>query len=103
MGVRARGVSQIKTLAAIRGGGVHSNERHVRQFQIGSLELEKSRHARGRQAAMNRITTIDARLIEIDALIQKHQQALGVTNGASDKPMPETKAASNEKRRTLRY
>lgn len=103
MGVRARGVSQIKTLAAVRGSGVHSNERHVHQFQIASLELEKSRRARERQAAMNRITTIDARLIEIDALIQKHQEALGVTNGASDKPMPETKAAANEQRRTLRY
>lgn len=103
MGVLARGVSQIKTLAAVRGSGVHSNERHVHQFQIASLELEKSRRARERQAAMNRINNIDARLVEIDALIQKHQQALGVTNGASGKPMLEPKAAANEKRRMLRY
>lgn len=106
MTARARGVSQIKTLAAIRGSGVHANERHVHQFQIASMELEKSRRLRERQAAMNRVSNIDARLIEIEALIQKHQAALGVagvTNGPHDPPMPETKAGANEKRRTLRY
>ena len=107
MGVRARGVSQIKTLSAVRGGGVHSNERHMHQFKIASLELEKSRRGRERQAVMNRIKNVEARLLEIDALIRQNQQALNVTNGANDDPLPATKAganaAANGKRRTLRY
>ncbi len=103
MPVHARGVSQIKTLAAVRGSGVHSNERHVRQFQIASLELERSRRARERQAAMARIHNIDARVLEIDTLIQRHQESLGVSGGAGDKVPCETKAAATEKRRMLRY
>ncbi|MBI4577989.1 MAG: hypothetical protein HY722_17135 [Planctomycetes bacterium] len=104
MTIRARGVSQIKTLAAVRGTGVHSNERHVQQFQIASLELEKTRRTRERQAGLNRIASIDARLIEIDASIQTHQEALGVSRDGSDKPTtPEATLPEIKKRRALRY
>lgn len=101
MGVRARGVSNIKTYSAIRGCGVHSNERHVHQFQIGTLELERSRRDRERQAAMERIKNIDARIIEIDLLIQKHQVALSGTS--HDRPIVETEPKVRAKQRTLRY
>lgn len=106
MGVHARGVSQIKTLSAIRASGIHSNERHVHQFQIASLELERSRCVRERQATMNRLKTLDDRLLEIGLQIRKHQAALNVTNthdATCDKPTLKNQAAANEKRRTIRY
>jgi uncharacterized membrane protein YccC len=106
MPIRAPGVSQIKTLAAVRGSGVHSNERHAHQFQLASLELEKTRRAHERQAAVNRIKVIDARLVEIDTSIQKHQVALATPDTGGARPRPEPVAASaatGEKRRTLRY
>ena len=65
MVVRARGVQGIKTLASILGTGAHSNERHVHQFQLASLELERTRRARERQSALRRIKDIDERLVEI--------------------------------------
>ncbi|HVE84045.1 MAG TPA: hypothetical protein VND93_14410 [Myxococcales bacterium] len=101
MAARARGVAQLRTLAMVRGSGVHSNERHVHQFQIASLELEKSRRSRERQAAMTRIKNIDARLQEIEAFIHKHQEALGT--GAGGPPVAEPTPAPAEKRRTIRY
>lgn len=106
MGIQARGVAQIKTLSAVRGSGIHSNERHVHQFQIASLELEHSRRIRERQAAVNRVNLLDTRLLEIDALIRKHQEALGVASTGDmhcDKPMPEKQPGAIEKRRTIRY
>ncbi|HUU01259.1 MAG TPA: hypothetical protein VM425_07475 [Myxococcota bacterium] len=106
MGVRARGVSAIKTLSAVRGIGIHTKERHVQQFQIACLELERSRRVRERQAAMNRVKTLDARLLEIELLIRNLQEELGATSSddtSCGKPMHETRAAANEKRRTLRY
>ena len=105
MGIHLRGVTQIKTLAAVRGCGVHSNERHVHHFQVASLELEKARRTRERQAAVKRIKNLDARLAELDALIQKRQQALaiGTTAAACDRPVKSAKQATSEKRRTLRY
>jgi len=106
MGARGKSASQIKTLSSVRGCGVHSNERHVHQFQIAVLELEHSRRARERQAAANRIKMLDSRLLEIDVLIRLHQEALGVTSSGDPSgptPMLETKPAGEEKRRTLRY
>jgi hypothetical protein len=106
VGGKVRGASQIKTLSAIRGSGVHSNERHVHQFQIASLELERSRRTRERQAAVNRIKMLDERLVEIDLVMRRHQEVLGVTiNGeaACARPPLESQPAPHEKRRTLRY
>jgi hypothetical protein len=106
MGVRAPGVSQIKTLAQIRGSGVHSNERHVHQFQIASLELEKTRRTREREAALKRLAVLDARLVEIEAVIQKHQDALAASGPGRGGPAPEAPCpapGAGEKRRTIRY
>ncbi len=107
MGVRARGVQDIKTLAAVRGTGIHSNERHVQQFKVASLELERLRRTRERQAALRRITDIDARLREIDELFRRHYEALGL---AADNAIREHHAPGagdvprgSGRRRTLRY
>ena len=102
MAIRNR-ASQIKTLASVRGSGIHSNERHVHQFQIASLELEKSRRTREREAALKRIGNLDGRLAEIEASIRKHQEALGIPDARCVDPAPETKTAAGEKRRALRY
>ena len=103
MAIPARRVAQIKTLAAIRGSGAHSNEPHAHHFQIASLELEKSRHIRERASALRRVAAIDARIAEIEASVQKHNQALGVTDASRATPVPSSKVAASEKRRTLRY
>lgn len=107
MPVRARGAAQIKTIAQIRGSGAHSNERHARQFQIASLELERSRRAHEREAAQNRIRIIEARLVEIDAAIRKHQEALASSDAGAGSPalapVTEPRPAPSDKRRALRY
>jgi len=106
MGGHARGVAQIKTLSAIRASGIHSNERHVHQFQIAALELERSRCGRERQAGLNRMKTLDDRLGEIELQIRKHQAALNATtphDATCNRPTLKSQAAANEKRRTIRY
>jgi len=79
MGVRVKGVAGIKTLAAARNSGTHSNERHVHQFQIATLELERTRRAQEMKAALARIAKLEARLAEIDGAIGKHLKALGMS------------------------
>jgi len=64
----------------VRGSGVHSSERHVRQFKVASLELERSRRIKERQATLRRIQEIDSRLLEIDGLLARHHQALGLVS-----------------------
>lgn len=97
MAIRGPGVAQIKTLGAIRGSGGHANERHVHQFQIAVLELERTRRTRERQAAMDRVQGLDTRLGEIEAAIRKHQEALGIPGARREAP------AAGEPRHTLRY
>jgi hypothetical protein len=97
MGIRGRGRSQQKTLGAIRGSGVRSNERHVHQFQIALLELERTRRTRERQVALDRVQRLDTRLEEIEATIRKHQEALGIPGASREEP------AAGEPRPTLRY
>lgn len=110
MGIRTKGSREIKSHSSILGSGTHSNERHVHQFQLASLELERTRRTREKKAALQRIATIDLRLEEINELIRRHQDALGVTTG--ERTEPEKAAARNpgnpaeavpEKRRVLRY
>jgi hypothetical protein len=108
MPIKNRGVQEIKTHSSILGSGTHSNERHVHQFQLASLELERTRRTREKQAAMRRVADIDARMAEIDSLIGRHQAALGLSNdngpGAerTDAVRGQEKPAA-EKRRVLRY
>lgn len=110
MGIPAKGTQEIKTHSSILGSGAHSNERHVHQFQLASLELERTRRGREKKAALRRIADIDARLAEIDVLIRRHQEALGVTCGAggdapaAERAVPQNNAdTASEKRRVLRY
>jgi hypothetical protein len=48
------------------------HETHRDYFQVGALELERSRRAQERDAANNRITILNARIAEID----KEKEAL---------------------------
>ena len=108
MGVRVKGFQEIKTLASILGSGCHSNERHVHQFQLASLELERTRRAREKQAAFRRIKDVDARIAEIDGLIRKHQDALNLKVGEVPSQGHPAAARNNgeaapERRRVLHY
>ena len=58
-----RSVLDIKTHSGrVRG----DHETHRDYFQVGALELERSRRAQERDAANNRITILNARIAEID-------------------------------------
>lgn len=100
MPARSRGVAHLKTLAAVRGSGVHSGERHVHQFQLALLELEKTRRLHERQAALGRLRELDDRLAEIDALIRRDLEAAGAAPVSA--PSGERGTATTQ-RRTLRY
>ena len=80
MSTKIRGVQSIKTIAAVRGAGSYSNERHVHQFQLASLELDRTRRTREKQTALRRVAELDEKLIEIDVLIKKRQEALGLVS-----------------------
>jgi hypothetical protein len=107
MAAQSKGVREIKTHSSILGSGVHSNERHVHQFQLASLELERTRRGREKKAALQRIANIDARLAEIDELVRKHQEALGLTGaGGPGQEATTTRSKAEavpDKRRVLRY
>lgn len=100
--------ARLKTIAALRGGA-SSNERHVHQFKIACLELERTRCTRERHAHMNRIKHLERRLAELDASIGKHLEVLAVPDPLREAPLHEALAprpvtgAAGEKRRTLRY
>ena len=78
MSAHVRPTREIKTLSSVLGCGVHSDERHVHLFQLATLELERTRRSRERATAIRRIRDIDQRLAEIEAIIGRHQAALGV-------------------------
>ncbi|MBI5524882.1 MAG: hypothetical protein HY897_00965, partial [Deltaproteobacteria bacterium] len=65
MAMKIRSAKEIKTLSSVLCSGVHLNERHVHEFKLGALELERARRARERQSAIRRIKDIDARLAEV--------------------------------------
>jgi hypothetical protein len=52
------------------------HERHVVQFHLGVLELERKRREQERQTMRQKIAEIDARLRQIDALIREGRAAL---------------------------
>jgi hypothetical protein len=94
----------IKTLASIRGSGSNSGERHVHQFQLASLELDRSRRMNEKNSAAARIREIDVRLHEIDKEIRRHQQALDAGGaGRASSPANASEPAAGPRRRTLRY
>ena len=82
-----RSVLDIKTHSGrVRG----DHETHRDYFQVGALELERSRRAQERDAANNRITILNARIAEIDkekdALLASAAAACAtlVDNGKAD-------------------
>jgi hypothetical protein len=99
MPIRVKSVSGTRTMAVVRGTGVHSKDRHVKAFQIAALELERTRKTRELQAAHARIGTLVGRLSEIDALIARHNAALGVAAIVPDEERP----IPSRKRQTVRY
>ena len=100
MSVRARGAQDIRTHSAVLGGGSQANERHVHQFQLAALELERTRRTREKQAALRRVRDIDAMLAEIEVIMRRHQEALGFHGPEAGDPVPEP---GDTKRRVLRY
>lgn len=98
-------------------------ERHVHQFQIACLELERTRRMKELSVASQRVTDINSRLEEIEREILAHTTAmlplpehhLRVVAGGNAPAEPQPKAPRNRqtvaqepvategKRRTLRY
>lgn len=120
MGVKSKGVSNIRTLASVRGSGVHSSERHVHQFQIASLELERTRRIQERDTTRRRLQSVEERIAGLDEQIRQHQEALGIpvlrptstqaTPAATEpraesksEPKTEPKAGAPVQRHKLRY
>jgi hypothetical protein len=109
MSGRARGMGEIKTHAAVLGGGSQANERHVHQFQLAALELERTRRTREKQAALRRVGDIDRVLLEIEKVMRQHQAALGLRALETGAPGEEPGVKEGEgeaagpKRRVLKY
>jgi len=99
MPIRVKSVSGTRTLAAVRGSGVHSKDRHVKAFQIAALELERTRKMRELESARLRMGTLIERLREVDTLIRGYQAQLGIVALA----VPEETVAPSRKRQTIRY
>lgn len=81
MSITAKGCTQVKSLASIKKSGSHSGDRHVRHFQVASLEMERSRRLKDREDAARRVQEHDLRLDAIDVLLREHYDALGLVNG----------------------
>lgn len=81
MSITAKGCTQVKSLASLKKSGSHSGDRHVRHFQVASLEMERSRRLKDREDAMQRLLAHDKRLDEIDVLLRGHYDALGLVDG----------------------
>lgn len=103
MGSRVRGAKDIKRLSSLRARGIHANDRHVHQFQIACLELERTRRIQERHAAAQRIDDVDARITEIDALIRQHHRVLGVHADSERGSGAHPASAEPPARRVLRY
>ena len=99
MTIRVKSVSGTRTLAATRGSGSHSKDRHVKAFQIAALELERTRKLRELEGVRARTAGLMERLGEVDALIRKYHADLGVVSlEVSEEPPPPAR-----KRQTIRY
>ena len=104
--MQPRRVREIKTHASIFKSGTHSDERHVHQFQLASLELERTRRSREKQAALRRLLEIEVRLDKIKGLIQQHQAVLGLSQDGTNRERPQAAERENPapiKRRILHY
>jgi len=57
-------------------GSALRRQRHVVQFQLGVLELERTRREQERQTARRKIAQVEQRLRQLDTLIRERQHAL---------------------------
>lgn len=98
-----KGIREVRSLSGPTGWGTHSKERHVYQFRIGALELERTRLSHEKNRFLERLRGIEERLSEIDREIRTHQAVLA--GGAAPEPMPTMRAlsATRSQKRTLRY
>ena len=117
----ARRSPKIKTIGQIGTGRTRTTERHVHQFKIASLELERTRRSKDLASALARVAEINKRLGEIEAEMERHRVAMpplpvlpqdtkmgtsNADNTARHEPARPNAAhggASSGKRRTLRY
>ncbi len=99
MPIKVKSVSGTRTLSVVRGSGQHSKDRHVKAFQIASLELERTRRVREIQAARDRIASLGERLREVDEAIARYQAELRLPDARSD----EGHATTPAKRTRVRY
>lgn len=114
--------AKIKTIGQIGTGRTRTTERHVHQFKIASLELERTRRSKDLASALARVAEINKRLGEIEAEMERHRVAMPplpvlpqdgtmVTSSKADntarhepaRPNAAQAGASSGKRRTLRY
>lgn len=106
-----RGPSETRSLSGTRAGSggavARPKERHVLQFKIGCLELERSRRATEKAVALERIRGIDARLAAIDAEIGKHHGDLGYAVSLAHDPgtgvIEDRVQGAGQPRRMIRY
>lgn len=106
MSGRTRGIGVIRTLAGAKRNGAQPKERHVAQFKIGCLELERSRRLKQKAVALDLVRGIDERVTGIEAEIRRLHEALGYEGsppadreGSTAGGEPETA----QPRRTIRY
>lgn len=107
MSGRLRGLRDVRTLAGAGGIAARPRERHVLLFKIGCLELERSRRLKEKEAALDRIRGIDARICVIDAEIRGHHENLGYGDSLSAArnavAVENDSPGSGRPRRTIRY
>jgi len=72
----ARRTPKIKTISQLVGGRAKKTERHVHQFQIACLELERTRRMKELGIAMDRVTSLNTRLAAIESEMEQHRQQM---------------------------
>lgn len=102
-GMRRRGLRDVRNSAARLGRRDAAKERPLLQFQLGCLELERSRLLSERQAATRRLAEIDERCAAIDQMMAQYSAALDRPAGAAPAPAEAPGGAGPAPGRTLRY
>jgi hypothetical protein len=68
-------MARLRTPSSVRGSALR-RDRHVLQFQLGVLELERTRREQERQAARRKVEEIEIRLRQLDVQIRERQARL---------------------------
>jgi len=108
-------IPRVKTLRELVTRRSAGAERHIHQFQIACLELDRTRRMKELTAATQRIQALQAMLSDIDGEIEKRRQLLALGAGQSSSPGPAAHPTTphpttphlgpprSAARRTLRY